>query len=704
VTDTPILDALIGKKDEAGTPILDQLAGTNQSEGKLAANSGAEWGPLRELLSGYTLGAGPTLSAFGAATKQALKTGDWSNWGKDYDYAHTAYSGAKKKYEEDSPVGSGTAEIAGNIAGLVAPMGLATKAVTGAGNLLLRGAPQAARAPLAEAGNFLTGAFRGGPFGVGTGASRAVAGAGAGAAGNAMLTGQGETSAGDNALVGGAVGAALGPLAPLIYRGAANVGKGLAAAVEPFTKRGQEKIVDRAIGDFAAGGPTAARSSPVPGSEPTLAQATGNPGLAGVERQLRNVAPNEFNAVEAGNMDARQALWRSMAGTPDTITQMETARETATTVLRDRAFANAQPVNARSVVKKIDDILASPSGKRDQVVSTLEGLRGKLEIDNPLNDRIDQAIGPIKALLTGSRVTSSTDQNALLEVRRLMNSAKRGNIDEAQLIDGLKSVKTSGKLATGAVADARKAIGQGDTKLEADPEQLYGIRKSINDMLSSKAQDEKSKVAKLASKELIEVRDQLDRLLERSAPGFKQYLRTYESMSRPIDVQQYLQGLNVTDAAGNLSVRGVDQAIKKIEKEIAKSGVNKAKSIPEQALDSLNAIRDDLRMAGSTAKGKAVGSDTVQNLVLQNLMRQAGIETGLGKVSGNVLFKIPSLAYKSVNEDLTNLLLQKMLSPQTAIQPSLPGGVGNRVVDNLLARGAPRAMIPPTNRLQQPSE
>jgi hypothetical protein len=308
-----------------------------------------------------------------------------------------------------------------------------------------------------------------------------------------------------------------------------------------LTQAGADKQAQRIIDHFAGNGPlTVDTSQIVPGSTPTLAHATGNPGIATLERGFMDANPGPFTERTAANDAARTELLQNTIGTPQDIEAAVTARERQTSALRDAAFApgNVDRADAAPVVAKINDILASPSGQRDAVQSSLKNILGKLQVKDP---------------------------------------------------------------ETGAVT------------LQTDPQQLYGIRKAIGDALSPLSAGTVAD-GRLASNELMQVKGVLDEAIESAAPGFDKYIDAYEAASRPIDGMSYLQGLKLTDPMGKITLSKVDNAIKTINKQQQAGGAKAVKSVSDEQLTNLNAVRDDLRRQANIYLGKSLGSTTFQNL------------------------------------------------------------------------------------------
>lgn len=220
--------------------------------------------------------------------------------------------------------------------------------------------------------------------------------------------------------------------------------------------------------------------------------------------------------------------------------------------------------------------------------------------------------------------------------------------------------------------------GDLEAPLETDPEMAYGVRKHINDLLTPVAQRDNPQL-QAASAQLSGLKGTLDAAIEPGAPGFGQYISKYEEMSRPIDQMKFLQSANLTDANGNVSLQKVDTLIKSIERQQNAPGVQKASSITDSQMADLNTLRNTLRAQGASAAGKALGSNTFQNLATNS---RVGTATGNPLVSlglagaGGVLGGVPgAVAGAALNmgahhvtgnaEEMTkNAILERLLNHQ----------------------------------------
>lgn len=191
-------------------------------------------------------------------------------------------------------------------------------------------------------------------------------------------------------------------------------------------------------------------------------------------------------------------------------------------------------------------------------------------------------------------------------------------LDEIDKI--LKGPEGQRDAVVSALTKVRNKLGLGENGAQTDVAKLYGLRKSIGDQLEKVAGRDNSE-SQLASRELIQVRDALDEAMEKAAPGFAKYRETYAQMSKPIDAQSYLQGLNLTDSSSQrITLPAVKNALLKIEKMRKAPGSNEAKSISDEQMEMLRNLHKDLQRESGTAAGKVKGSDTFQNLATNQLI------------------------------------------------------------------------------------
>jgi hypothetical protein len=174
--------------------------------------------------------------------------------------------------------------------------------------------------------------------------------------------------------VGGAAGAA-----PIVARTTREV-------VRPFTQAGREVITGNVLRSLAANPEQAIKSAEtftprVGGYTPTTAQATRDIGLIGAESGIKglDVTGGRFatQAMEANQ--AQMAILNRLAKDEDVLKAAYKKRDDVADPLREQAFANStvtpdifQSGVALTVNKTIDDILASPVGKRKTVMAVMQ--------------------------------------------------------------------------------------------------------------------------------------------------------------------------------------------------------------------------------------------------------------------------------------------------------------------------------------------
>lgn len=173
---------------------------------------------------------------------------------------------------------------------------------------------------------------------------------------------------------GGATGAA-----PILARTTKEV-------VRPFTQAGREVITGNVLRNLATDAEQAitAASTYAPkigGYTPTTAQATRDLGLINAETAIKglDVTGGRFATQAMQANQAQMAILNRLAKDDDVLKAAIKKRDEVTAPLREQAFANStvdpdtfQSAIALTVNKTIDDILASPVGKRQTVMSVLK--------------------------------------------------------------------------------------------------------------------------------------------------------------------------------------------------------------------------------------------------------------------------------------------------------------------------------------------
>lgn len=452
---------------------------------------------------------------------------------------------------------------------------LAQNATQGMGGGAQEVAPYQAAHPIAAgAGQFAGSALASAPLAIAAPAGTGLLGlAGRGALSGAAMGALTPVSPGaqDFAIekakqigLGALIGGATPGFAAGIGAGARYVGNVASAAVQPFTAEGQQAIAENILARAAKGGPTAADLSQiVPGSSPMLAEATANPGIATLQRTMRDVNPNPFIAQEQQNAAARLSALEGITGTPE-------------------------------------DLIAARAGRDTQAAS----------------DYLSTHVGI---------PTSNTDYAALKQTPAFQSAFKQAQTMAKNA--GASSIETT--VQNRAKANMGGALGSPETYVSGTG--LHWIKQALDDQINSAAQaGEKGQAANL-----LGVKDKLLGLMDQEIPGYAQARGAYAAASKPIDAMQYLQGLNLTNANGDITLAKVQNALSSLQKAQQKPGINLAKSVTQPQIDALTSIRDDLLRAGNAALGKSAGSATAQNLATQNMV-QSALPGKLGALVGKL--------------------------------------------------------------------
>ncbi len=206
---------------------------------------------------------------------------------------------------------------------------------------------------------------------------------------------------------------------------------------------------------------------------------------------------------------------------------------------------------------------------------------------------------------------------------------------------------------------------------------------------------------------LIGTRDKLVNLIERLSPTYGEARVTFREMSRPINQmeigEQFVRALEPAVQNPMLPARVNASSFARAARDadlIAQRATGfpgaKAENIltPEQ-LATINAVREDLaRAAFASDAGRVSGSNTAQNLSMENLARSAGVEGFPNLLSRpvQIMEYLARSIYRRADDEMRQRLAEAMLDPMYAsnlLRRAL-------MVDqpNLLELSASRAALP----------
>lgn len=212
------------------------------------------------------------------------------------------------------------------------------------------------------------------------GALLAGKGAVEGGAAAALTSSASDAPIGDQVGAGMVGGGILGPLTPAARFVGRQTGKAVRSFVEPLTEKGRDKIANRVVGEFAQGPVTADAAELVPGSVPTLGQASNNAGIAALERNARTNPrlSQRFVDRDTQNAEARSQVLDAVRGDEGTVADLVAARQGIVSQARERALANTTPVNSQPLVNAIDEALQAPAAHMEEVARPLQAIRDKI--------------------------------------------------------------------------------------------------------------------------------------------------------------------------------------------------------------------------------------------------------------------------------------------------------------------------------------
>ena len=471
------------------------------------------------------------------------------------------------------------------------------------------------------------------------------------------------TATGESALKNAAVGAGLGAGSVVAGQLVGAGYRGAKAIAEPFTKDGPQRIAGRTLLRFAEDPARIAGGSNQPtitGALPTLAEQTGDTGLARLQDSLRSVDPQINNALAArfaDNNAARVNSLQSLAGDSTTMKAAVSARSAATKPAYDNAFAQTV-----EVTPELERLLARPS--------------------------VQQAMG---------RATNIAKE----EGRSFgLTPATEGTPGQSLLDASGKAIASLG--------------GTSGTPARVTGQTLQDLKMGLDALL-------KDPTSGIAGKEALNVkatRNSLVSLMEQAIPDFNAARTGYAAASKPINGMQTGEEIarratsNTSDMAGNPRMQAnallgmLRDEPGLIQRATGRKGINSLSDVfdPTQLNLLRNVASETDRAAAVATAGNGPGSATAQRLASQNILRQvitpngASASPSFGQKVGQavvdntlantVVGKATNWIYSGIAEPkIQASLLKAVLSPeeaQLAIQAAQQKGI--TLPNNLLTR------------------
>lgn len=194
---------------------------------------------------------------------------------------------------------------------------------------------------------------------------------------------------------------------------------------------------------------------------------------------------------------------------------------------------------------------------------------------------------------------------------------------------------------------------RGTDVLHDDPQMLYGARRQISYMLSRAGRQANPAYGNDdVMRELIGVRDQIDKAIEPGAPGFKGWLTGHADASRETDRMDVLQSMRqkLIGANGDIQLSRLTSALKGLRTKMAMDGANPVHSLDIEDIEMLRDLNKDLLRENNKTLSMPVGSPTAHNLDVAtehglsavNALAQAGASKipGAGHVLDSTMSRI----------------------------------------------------------------
>lgn len=176
---------------------------------------------------------------------------------------------------------------------------------------------------------------------------------------------------------------AIAGAAPAVIPGLMRIGAGVKALAEPLYQKGREQILGRLLrhtaGDQADDvARVLLKAKPIlAGSQPTVGQASQNPGLASLERAASAIDPEAAAQSQTRLMQqnaARVKALADLAGTDDAMAQAIATRKAASAPFMAKLDASTATVNPKRTLSLIDTMMEKSPG-RTQLASALQSVK-----------------------------------------------------------------------------------------------------------------------------------------------------------------------------------------------------------------------------------------------------------------------------------------------------------------------------------------
>lgn len=482
-------------------------------------------------------------------------------------------------------------------------------------------------------------------------------------------------------------GALLGAATPALTAGLGKLGQYagnlIGSTIRPFTESGRAQIAQDVISQAARGGPTGLDLSQiVPGSSPTLAEATGNPGIATLQRTIRDINPAPFVAREQQNAASRLSQMQGALGSPEELQAAESAARQVAGDLGGAIASNgvgttpglnavlSRPAMAQ-IVKDAEKTAINTTGvnpfqsARDalaaQRVAQFQGIAGSPAALDAAKAAREAAADSLYSQANGQTFTSDKTLGSLLQrpsMQQAIARAQKLASERGQPLQIGKDIPETSITTPSLVlnAEGNPAFTTTSTipgqNAKFSGRALNYIKMGLDDLISSGSQT--GGIIGHEKGALNDTKGAFLNWMDSKSPIYQKARQTYASMSSPINAMETLQGLNLTDANGSIVPSKLDSAIKSIQSAQKEPGINPAKAVTAQQLSALNSLRSSVNSDKASSIPQNLGPAAIGHI-------QTEITNALN--GGKVLAPETQASLKQAQSEILGVLQKQ--NPQT---------------------------------------
>lgn len=417
-------------------------------------------------------------------------------------------------------------------------------------------------------------------------------------------------------------GAVVGGAIPAVVQAA----QAVKAAGEPFYQKGREAIIGRTL-NTAAGGQSAqaqqalaAAKELVPGSRPTVAQASQNAGLASLERAATSTSPEATVASQMRGADqnaARAAAIQKVAGTGKDMADAILARKAGTAGAIQQVKQSPAQVDPSRTISLIDNIIAGSPG-RTQLTSTLENVKKAL-VDANGNPRanVSQLYQGARKNITdllaakagdGSKVNEAISRELSVVMKSLDHQINKAEPAYGQFLQKYTDLsKPINQMQVGQEIAGKSTNAVGDVQLNAlanaltdkTAQRATGFKRATLDNVLTPDQLSTMNAVKDDLVRAVQARN-----MAGSAGSDTVKKLAYTNLIDRAGVPTFLREFAPTQMIGNFMARGADSIYGRANNEIASD-------LAQTLLDPQKAAQL-MRQVGPSRYGKIVDAMTQQ--------------------------------------------------------------------------------------------